>query len=258
MFCPRDADSAANLSRKAPPIGARFYFSEPRRASSNRKKRARRESAREAFSGACQGSRAGGASYDSAMDVFIYEQYQIRRKLFSFIHTDFYLHAPSGEIVLWGRKKGFKLKEDIRLFEDAAMQREVVSIQARQMIDFSATYDILDSRERRKIGALRRKGLRSLLRDEWQLLDADDRAIGTMQEDSQQLALLRRFLTNLVPQSFDVIIGGTTVAEVKQHFNPFRFRLDVDFSLDSRRQLDRRIGVAAAVILSTIEGRQGD
>ncbi|HEY0592699.1 MAG TPA: hypothetical protein VGF40_13090, partial [Thermoanaerobaculia bacterium] len=174
------------------------------------------------------------------------------------VHTDFYLHGPSGEIALWGRKKGFKLKEDIRLYEDAGMQREVLSIQARQALDFSGTYDVVDSRERRKIGALRRKGLRSILRDEWHLLDPEDRQVGVMQEDSAGLALLRRFLTNLVPQRFDVSVGGETVAEVNQHFNLLHYRLDLDFSRDGGRRLDRRLGIAAASLLATIEGRQSD
>ena len=190
------------------------------------------------------------------MQPFEHPTYLIRRRLFTLIHTDFSLRSPSGEPVLWGRKKGFKLKEDIRLFEDPEMQREVLSIQARQMIDFSGTYDVVDSRERKKIGALRRKGLRSILRDEWHLLDPEDRQVATMQEDSQNMALLRRFLSNLIPQAFNVIIGGTTVAEIRQQFNPFRFRLEIDFSRDSRRQLDRRLGITAAVLLSMIEGRQ--
>lgn len=187
------------------------------------------------------------------MNAFGYDQYLFRRKFLSLIHTDFFLHAPSGEIVLWGRKK---LKEDIRIWEDAGMQREVLSIQARQALDFSGTYDVTDARERRKIGAVRRKGLRSIVRDEWQLLDADDRPIGTMMEDSQQLALARRFLSNLIPQSFDVMLGGSPVAEVKQRFNPFFLRLDIDFSLDSKRHLDRRFGLAAVSLLALIEGRQ--
>ncbi|HUP65194.1 MAG TPA: hypothetical protein VM557_07930 [Thermoanaerobaculia bacterium] len=190
------------------------------------------------------------------MDPFGHQQYLIRRKLLTLVHTDFRLLSPSGEAVLWGRKQGFKLKESIRIFADESMEREVLSIQARQMIDFSATYDVSDSRERRKVGALRRKGLRSILRDEWLLLDPEDRQIATLQEDSQGKALLRRFLSNLIPQSFDILMGGATVAEVRQHFNPIRFRLEIDFSLDSRNQLDRRLGVAAAVLLSLIEGRQ--
>lgn len=192
------------------------------------------------------------------MDPLAFDRYLVRRKFLQFVHTDFYLHAPSGEVVLWGRKKGFKLKEDIRLYEDQGLQREVLSIQARQALDFSGTYDLVDSRERRKIGALRRKGLRSILRDEWHLLDPEDRQVGMMQEDSAGLALLRRFLTNLVPQRFDVSVGGETVAEVNQHFNLLHYRLDLDFSRDTGRRLDRRLGIAAASLLATIEGRQSD
>lgn len=192
------------------------------------------------------------------MDPFSFDRYQIRRKFLSFVHKDFFVLGPSGEIVLWGRKKGFRLKEDIRIFDDPAMQREVLSIQARHAIDFAATYDVWDSQSRLKIGALRRKGFRSILRDEWELLGPDEASIGVMQEDSQGMALLRRFLVNLIPQSFDITSGGSTLAQVRQHFNLIHFRLDLDFSPDSARRLDRRLGVAAAVVLSTIEGRQRD
>ena len=192
------------------------------------------------------------------MDPFSFDHYRIRRKFLSFVHKDFFVLGPSGEIVLWGRKKGFRLKEDIRLFDDPAMQREVLSIQARHAIDFAATYDVWDSQSRLKIGALRRKGFRSILRDEWELLGPDEASIGVMQEDSQGMALLRRFLVNLIPQSFDITAGGSTLAQVRQHFNLIHFRLDLDFSPDSARRLDRRLGIAAAVVLSTIEGRQRD
>ena len=43
-------------------------------------------------------------------------------------------------------------------------------------------------------------------------------------------ALLRRFLTNLVPQRFDVEVMGQKVATVRQNFNPFVLELLVDFS----------------------------
>ncbi|MBK5260287.1 MAG: hypothetical protein JJE51_11885 [Thermoanaerobaculia bacterium] len=192
------------------------------------------------------------------MNAFALDRYLLRRKFFSMIHTDFFIEDNSGNTVLWGRKKGFKLKEDIRLFADAAMQNEVIAIAARSVLDFSGTYDVTDSQLRTRIGSVRRKGLRSLLRDEWHILGSAEEQIAIIQEDSQVLALVRRFLTELVPQSFHVLIGGTPVAEFKQHFNPFRFRLGIDFSLDARQQLDRRLGLAAATLVGTIEGRQND
>lgn len=70
------------------------------------------------------------------------------------------------------------------------------------------------------------------------------------------MALLRRFLSNLIPQHFHISVGGTPVAEIKQNFNPFHLRLHIDFTLDSRQQLDRRLGLAVLALLGTVEGRQ--
>ncbi len=47
------------------------------------------------------------------------------------------------------------------------------------------------------------------------------------------------------------------VASMDQAFNPFVYRLLVDFSFDSRCRLDRRVGIAAAILLAAVEGRQG-
>ncbi|MGZ8867283.1 MAG: hypothetical protein ACXW2P_02990 [Thermoanaerobaculia bacterium] len=188
------------------------------------------------------------------MDAFAHDRYELRRKFFSPIHTNFTILGPSGQPVLFGQKKGFKLKEDVRLYADEGKQREVLAINARSVIDFSGNYDVTEGG--RRIGVLRRKGLRSILRDEWHILDANERPVATVQEDSQAMALLRRFLSNLIPQSYHALVNGSPVAEIKQNFNPFLLRLQLDFSLDTRRALDRKLGIAIASMLATLEGRQ--
>jgi hypothetical protein len=71
------------------------------------------------------------------------------------------------------------------------------------------------------------------------------------------LAMLRRLLLgSLLPQNYDLTINGERVADIKQNFNLFRYELNVDFSMDTSRRLDRRVGLAAAVLLAIIEGRQ--
>ncbi len=152
--------------------------------------------------------------------------------------------------------KAFKLKEDIRLYTDETMTAELISIQARKILDFSAAYDVVDSATGRKIGALKRKGWKSLMRDEWIIMDANDNEIGGIQEDNAFVAFIRRFVTNLIPQTFNVQLGGQPVAEFKQNFNPFVSKLTLDFSLDVQRRLDPRLGIAAGVLLCAIEGKQ--
>ena len=42
----------------------------------------------------------------------------------------------------------------------------------------------------------------------------------------------------------------------KQNFNPFVLKIKLDYSMDRNRLLDRRLGIAGAVLLCAIEGRQ--
>ena len=187
---------------------------------------------------------------------FQYPSYLLRRKVFKLFGGAFHIYNPQGEVVFYAKMKAFKLKEDIRLYTGEDMQAEVLVIRARKIIDFSSAYDVVDASTNEKVGALKRKGLKSIIRDEWILMDAADREIGLIQEDSTLLALVRRFLTNLVPQSYQATMNGMPVCTVKQKFNPFVFKLTIDFSPDFNRALDRRLGIAAGLLLSAVEGRQ--
>jgi hypothetical protein len=157
---------------------------------------------------------------------------------------------------MFSEQKMFKLREDIRVFSDESKSQEVLSIKARQILDFSAAYDVVDAAYNQKVGALRRRGLQSLLRDEWEVLDANDNVIGKLFEDSMALALIRRVLAGWVPQNYDLTMGETRVADLKQNFNLFRYELNLDFSMDTAQRLDRRLGIAAGILLAAVEGKQ--
>jgi uncharacterized protein YxjI len=196
----------------------------------------------------------------SADPRFGHPQYIIRKKVFKLLGAAFHVYDMAGNVVMYSKQKAFKLKEDIRLYTGEDMQTELLTIQARQIIDFSAAYDVVDARTRAKVGALKRKGLKSMIRDEWMIMDGHDREIGTIQEDSTVLALVRRFVdaaSMFLPQKFAADMGGTPVATFQQNMNPFVRKLTVDFSPDPQGRLDRRLGLAAATLLSAIEGRQG-
>jgi hypothetical protein len=182
----------------------------------------------------------------------------VRKKFWQFFGASFYIYDPNGALVLFSKMKAFKLKEDIRVFTDETLQTEALSIQARSVLDFSGSYDVYDSASGQRVGALRRKGLKSsFYKDEWVILDDTEREIGLIQEESAFLALLRKYLLGaLIPQSFNAQIGGRTVATFSQHFNLFATKLTLDFSADPQRQFDRRMGIAAGILLCAIEGKQ--
>ena len=188
--------------------------------------------------------------------AFTYSTYTVRRQIFKLLGAAFHIYDPNGNVAFYSKQKAFKLKEDIRVYTGEDMQNEVLTIKARSIIDFSAAYDVFDPATQTKVGALKRKGMKSILKDEWIILDANENQIGLIQEDSMMLALVRRFLTNLVPQSFDGTINGQKVCHFKQNFNPFVTKITLDFAMDTNGRLDRRLGIAAAVLLCAIEGKQ--
>lgn len=188
--------------------------------------------------------------------IFQFDRFLLKRQVLA-LAGRFRIYDPNDNLVLYSEQKMFRLREDIRVYSDDRKTQEVLTIKARQIIDFSAAYDVLDSVAGQKVGALRRKGVQSLLRDEWEVLDAADQPLGLLFEDSLALALLRRLLLgSLLPQNYDLTIGMDRAADLKQRFNLFAYQLDIDFSMDISRKLDHRLGLGAAILLAAIEGKQ--
>ena len=217
---------------------------------------------------------------DSLASALSHDRFTVRAKVFKLFGGAFHIYDPSDNVVLYCKLKAFKLKEDIRLYAGEEQETPLMAIKARQIIDFSAAYDVIDltagsgagvpaggtleyagnSEGGRKIGALRRKGFKSIIRDEWQILGPDDATIGTVTEDGGFKAVVRRLhaaFSLLMPQGYFGDVGGRRVFEMRQNFNPFVRKLACDFTADPQHLLDRRLGMAAAILLMAIEGRQG-
>jgi hypothetical protein len=180
------------------------------------------------------------------------DQALVRRKVLA-IAPKFEFYDTQGGLLLYCQQKLFKFKEDIRVYSDRSKQHEIMTIKARQIIDFSAAYDVVDTQQNVKVGALRRKGWKSLFRDSWEILDIEDNVIGYATETGN--ALLRRFI-NIIPQRFSIELGPEVVGRIRRSWNPFVFKADVDFTMDPERKLDRRLAMATALLLMAIEGRQ--
>jgi len=184
-------------------------------------------------------------------------EYTIRKKFFTFLTKKFHIFDANEKLLGFSEQKAFKLKEDIRVYTDETKTDERVAIKARSIIDFGAAYDVHNSKDQQKVGALKRKGWSSIVRDSWVVMDADDQEVGMIQEDSMMMALMRRFLPfgKLIPQKYHLRDqAGTELAFFRQHFNPFVQRLTVT-SYDGS-PLSPLLVLSAGVLLVAIEGRQ--
>ena len=189
-------------------------------------------------------------------EIMSQNKFLAKRDVFA-ISGAFRIMTPEGRLLLYCRQKLFKLREDLRVYSDLEKKREVLHIQARQILDFSAAYDVIDSETKEKVGVLRRKGFHSMIRDNWEILDKNDTYLASIMEDSLAKAMIRRWLFNLLPQTYYMVNNRQgRLGEIKQFFNPFIHKFSMDFSEDREKSLDRRLSLAAVILLLAIEGRQ--
>ena len=193
-------------------------------------------------------------------ESFSSDNYVIRKTFFKVFGSSFRIYDEFGRLVFFSNQKALRLKEDFRLFADETMQYELLAMKARQILDIGVTFDIFDSRTKEHIGCLRRKGLKSIFRDEWLILDPKEQEIAVIHEESGLLAIFRRvssWFSLLSPQTFIGRIDDNQIFRFRQGINPIVKSVSLDYSYDQSGQLDRRLGIAAGVLLCGIEGKQG-
>jgi len=97
--------------------------------------------------------------------------------------SDFNITDRNGNYVAYVRQKMFKLKEDVIVFNDESKAKELFRIQANQWIDFNASYSIKDTIGK-SFGRLARKGMRSIWKSTYDVLDENNNAKFTISEDN--------------------------------------------------------------------------
>jgi uncharacterized protein YxjI len=89
----------------------------------------------------------------------------------------------SGQTLFYVKQKLFKLKEAITVFSDSSQTKELYKINADRIIDFSAKYHIMDV-QGRKVGAIKREGMRSLFKARYDVFDGNDTHVLDINEEN--------------------------------------------------------------------------
>ena len=169
--------------------------------------------------------------------------------------------TPAGPPIAYVRQKKLKIKEDIRFYADEGEKQELFRIQARSMLDFGGSrYDVLEGDER--IGLLSHKFRESLIRTTWHVGGADEQEIALARERSKAGAIARRVVDFVpyvggyipIPYNFEILMGDQVIGGMDRKFK-LRDEYVLDLSNDREKKLDRRLAVALAVGLDTLQNR---
>jgi len=170
--------------------------------------------------------------------------------------------TPAGPPIAFVRQKKLAVKEHIRFFADDSETQELFSIRARSWLDTGGSrYDVEDAHEGR-IGTLEHVFGKSLLRSTWRVSNAQEAEIAIARERSAAMAILRRgidFVPDVgglipIPYNFEILAGERVIGGMDRKFQ-LRDRYVLDLSGDPDKLLDRRLAIALAIGLDTLQNR---
>ncbi|NLT38041.1 MAG: hypothetical protein GXX95_07780 [Methanomassiliicoccus sp.] len=178
--------------------------------------------------------------------------YKIRKKILA-IANQYWIEDGQGRTLGFTKQKLLRLREDIRIYADEAMVRELFWVHQEQVMDAWGTFAVVDTAANVCVGKIRRNIMSGLLADEYYLLDPYGQQIGRVYEETGR-GLVRKYLPfgGLVTERVVVELYGRPVTEIKQQFKIIGDEWDVDCS-KLPPQFDRRVLLAGIIMMGMVE-----
>ena len=179
----------------------------------------------------------------SSLDAFAHASYTLIRPLFSWRRV-YRVFGADGRLSAFVEQPWFRLRTELILYTDETQTQPILVIKNRRFAAVNMEHDLFDARTGVRLGVLRTRGMRSLFRDTWDILDADERPAGMMIEDGPYL--WRRIL-KILPGRHRIELGGREVARITQVFHFFLREFELDIH-DTSDPIEPRFAIACALI----------
>jgi hypothetical protein len=182
--------------------------------------------------------------------LFMNDKFVIKRKGFS--SGKFRICNQKGDLLLYVEEKikwTAPFTTTIHLYSDEKKTREVLSARDGKHEEYGNFLDVSDPATDQKIGGVGGDWV-NFFEDAWAVVDAGNKLICTLRESSTGRAILSELTDGIISQKQDFLIGTEVVGELRQKAVLIGHYLRVDFSKDTARRVDRRLGLVAAVVVA--------
>jgi hypothetical protein len=173
----------------------------------------------------------------------------VKRPFWSLLGRRFHVYGADGALVAFVKHPLLKLRQEFTIFADENETRPLLVIKARQLIGLDLNFDVFDAATGQMVGSIRKRGLKSILRDTLELLGPGDQPVGLCEETG--MAWLRRFVPILLGE-WKIELGGSQVGRIQQVFRFFVKEFTLDLS-ENRGRMDPRFAVALAIFALMME-----
>ena len=187
-----------------------------------------------------------------SISMWSQSSYRIKRPFWSFLERTFRVFTMDGQLIMRVRHPLLRIREQFTVFADEDETRPLLDIRARQMIAINFTFDVVDAATGATLGSVQKRGMRSLVRDRFLILDPGGAEVGMMEE--QGASVLRRFVP-ILTSKHSVFINGQEVARMRQIFRFFTKEFEIHIAPG---QGDPRFILACALLALIAEARRED
>lgn len=189
----------------------------------------------------------------SSLQPFAHPSYTLVRPLFSWRRI-YRVYAPDGSLSALVEQPWFRLRSELTLYADEAQTQPILTIRNRRFAAVNMEHDLFDAQSGQRLGVVRTRGMRSIFRDTWDILDAEERPVGLMIEDG---AYFWRRIIRLIPGRHRIELGGRVVAHLTQVFHIFRREFELDIAqVDD--PIEPRFAIACALLAMMADLRRED
>jgi len=177
------------------------------------------------------------------------DRYEVKQ---SMIRNKYVVRDSAGDVVLRGKQKMFKMKEEFPFV--TGDDEDAFSVKAGSIMDIAGNYTITDSGTGEEVVVLDEDY--SLFVENWTIRDPDTgEALATIKSKNKLLSALRHLFSaaNLVPNKYEIFdANGGHVGDIEGKFS---MRDAYTVTIDDASDVPKEAVIAAACILDALENK---
>jgi uncharacterized protein YxjI len=192
---------------------------------------------------------ASPSKYDISTVDLDDDRYEVKQ---SMIRNKYVVRDSDGDVVLRGKQKMFKMKEEFPFV--TGDDEDAFSVKAGSILDVGGNYTITDSGTGEEVVVLDEDY--SLFVENWTIRDPDTgEALATIKSKNKLLSALRHLFSaaNLVPNKYEIFdADGDHVGDIEGKFS---MRDAYTVTIDDASDVPKEAVIASACILDALENK---
>ena len=180
--------------------------------------------------------------------------------------SQIHIRDADGNLIGYVKQKLLKFKEEINVFADERQMQRLFTIKADRVLDFSAKYNFTDSYGN-VIGAIKRRGMRSIWKANYEIYDSADNQNLQITEESAwvkvfdaiigEIPIVGMFTGYVFNPAYIVSrTDGTPIARIEKQpaFFESQFKLEKKIEFSEEEEIRILLGVLTMTLLERARG----